>query len=100
MATGVNGVPGTVRGLFYGDLSQLLAQAIGGLTCFVFVFGSFYVFFKVLDRLIGNRVSADVEFEGLDMSEMGAVGYPDFMITPAITHGVAPAPPPRFRAAG
>ena len=97
---GVNGVPGTVRGLFYGDLSQLLAQAIGVLTCFVFVFASFYVFFKVLDRLIGNRVSVDVEFEGLDMSEMGAVGYPDFMITPAITHGVAPAPPPRFRAAG
>jgi Amt family ammonium transporter len=78
---GWNGVPGTVRGLFYGDGSQLMAQAIGTLTCIVWVFVMFYVFFKILDRIVGNRVSAEVELEGLDMAEMGAMGYPDFVLT-------------------
>jgi Amt family ammonium transporter len=79
---GWNGVPGTVRGLFYGDASQFVAQCIGTLTCFVWVFVTFYVFFKIVEATIGNRVSADVELEGLDMPEMGAMGYPDFVLTP------------------
>ena len=47
----------------------------------------FYVFFKVLDSIIGNRVSAEVELEGLDMAEMGAMGYPDFVLTQGPTAG-------------
>ena len=78
---GWNGVPGTVKGLFYGDSSQLLAQIVGTLTCIVFVFVSFYVFFKVLDAVIGNRVSAEVEISGLDLPEMGALAYPEFAIS-------------------
>jgi len=78
---GFNGVPGTVRGLFYGDASQLAAQTIGTLTCLVFVFGSFYAFFKLVDVLIGNRVSAEAEIEGLDIPEMGVLGYPDVNVT-------------------
>jgi Amt family ammonium transporter len=78
---GWNGVPGTVKGLFYGDVSQFAAQCVGTLTCIVWVFVAFYVFFKVLDRILGNRVSAEVELEGLDMAEMGAMGYPDFALT-------------------
>ena len=91
---GWNGVPGTVRGLFYGDASQFAAQCIGTVTCFVFVFVSFYVFFKVLDVLVGNRVSADVEIGGLDLPEMGVQGYPDFVLTPIPKTGapVAAAP--------
>jgi Amt family ammonium transporter len=79
---GWNGVPGTVTGLFYGDASQFAAQCIGTLTCFVFVFVSFYVFFKVLDKIIGNRVSAEVELQGLDLPEMGALAYPEFQSAP------------------
>jgi Amt family ammonium transporter len=79
---GWNGVPGTVRGLFYGDASQFLAQIIGTLTCALFVFGMFFVFFKVLDAIMGNRVSAEVELQGLDLPEMGALAYPDFVLTP------------------
>ena len=86
---GWNGVPGTVRGLFYGDTSQFLAQCIGTATCAVFVFTTFYVFFKVLDVLVGNRVSAEVELAGLDQPEMGAPGYPDFVLTP-MSHGGSP----------
>jgi Amt family ammonium transporter len=75
---GWNGVPGKVTGLFYGDSRQFFAQCIGTITCFVFVFASFYLFFKVLDAIIGNRVSAETEIAGLDMPEMGALAYPEF----------------------
>ena len=51
-------MPGTVRGLFYGDAWQLAAQSVGVLTCIVFVFVTFYVFFKVVDAVMGNRVAA------------------------------------------
>jgi Amt family ammonium transporter len=78
---GWNGVPGTVKGLFYGDGSQLVAQLIGTATCIVFVFTMFYVFFKVLDKVIGNRVSAETETVGLDLPEMGALAYPEFSLT-------------------
>jgi Amt family ammonium transporter len=78
---GLNGVSGGVRGLFYGDPRQLLAEVIGIITCIVFVFGSFYLFFKVVDVLIGNRVSAEVEISGLDLPEMGALAYPEFAVS-------------------
>lgn len=83
---GWNGVAGPVRGLFYGDGSQLAASIIGILACWAWVFPMFFVFFKVLDKTIGNRVSAETELEGLDMPEMGAMGYPDFVLTPGPEH--------------
>jgi Amt family ammonium transporter len=84
---GWNGVPGTVKGLFYGDASQFAAQCVGTLTCMVFVFTSFFVFFKVLDAILGNRVSAETELEGLDIPEMGALAYPDFVLGPGTPMG-------------
>src|SRR3954452_13251964 len=51
---GWNGVPGTVKGLFYGDASQLVAQGVGTLTCLVFVFVAFYAFFKLVEVTVGN----------------------------------------------
>ena len=93
---GWNGVPGTVKGLFYGDASQLAAQAIGTLTCIVWVFVTFFAFFKIVEALMGNRVSAEVEIEGLDIPEMGARAYPDFVLEPSsavyATGAVAAAP--------
>ena len=79
-------MPGTVKGLFYGDASQFMAQVVGTVTCFVFVFVAFYIFFKIVDATIGNRVSAEVELEGLDIPEMGALGYPDFVLDPGMPH--------------
>jgi Amt family ammonium transporter len=84
---GWNGVPGTVKGLFYGDASQFAAQCIGTLTCFVFVFVSFYLFFKLVEVAMGNRVAASVELEGLDIPEMGALAYPDFVLGPGTPVG-------------
>jgi Amt family ammonium transporter len=77
---GFNGVAGGVTGLFYGGgMSQMYAQIVGTATCGIFVFGAFYVFFKVVGVLIGNRVPTEVEIAGLDIAEVGALAYaPDF----------------------
>ena len=86
---GWNGVPGTVTGLFYGNSSQFFAQCIGTLTCFAFVFVSFYLFFKLVDAVIGNRVSAEVEIGGLDLPEMGALAYPEFATSPGSSYSIS-----------
>jgi Amt family ammonium transporter len=79
---GWNGVPGTVKGLFYGDAGQLVASFIGVLVCFVFVFVAFYLFFKLQHHFLGGiRVSAETEMEGLDLPEMGALAYPEFTVS-------------------
>lgn len=74
---GFNGVDGTVRGLFYGGASQFVAQIVGTVTCFVFIFAISWAFFKALDAVIGMRVSPEEELEGLDVPEMGTHGYPE-----------------------
>ncbi|HEY8225554.1 MAG TPA: ammonium transporter [Pyrinomonadaceae bacterium] len=77
--SGLNGVAGAVRGVFYGGgWSQLGAQTIGTLVCIGFTFVSFFAFFKVVGYLIGNRVSLSVELEGLDVAEVGVLAYPEF----------------------
>jgi Amt family ammonium transporter len=73
---GWNGVAGPVRGLLFGDARQLVAQAIGVVTNAVLVFSVAYGFFFLLDRLVGNRVLAEVETTGLDELEMGSDAYP------------------------
>ena len=84
---GWNGVPGTVKGILYGDASQLMAQFVGVGTCFVFVFVAFFAFFKIVEATMGNRVSAEAELEGLDIPEMGALAYPDFVLGPGTPLG-------------
>ena len=54
-----------------------MAQIIGTLTNVVFIFVAAWVFFKVMDTVMGMRVSPEVELEGLDVPEMGAHGYPE-----------------------
>jgi len=76
----LNGVTGTVKGLFYGDTSQFLAQLIGTVTNIVFVFIVMYSFFKLLDKIVPLRVPEEMEQAGLDMSEVAVTAYPDFTI--------------------
>lgn len=77
---GLNGVAGSVRGLFYGDASQFFAQVIGTVTNMIFVFVIMFVFFKVLDMIVPLRVDPELEMEGLDQAEVAATAYPDFNI--------------------
>jgi len=77
---GVNGVTGTVKGLLYGDASQLLAQLIAVAVLIIYGFGGSYLFFKALDKVWGLRVSPEAELDGLDIPEMGVLAYPDSQI--------------------
>ena len=74
------GVAGNVTGLFYGDASQLVAQLIGVATLIGFVFVFAFLVNWVIDLVVGQRVSAKAELEGLDLPEMGALCYPEFEI--------------------
>ena len=66
-----------MTGLFYGNPSQLYAQIIGvsaeassECSCLMFIF-----FWATGWKVLGNRVSAKVELDGLDVHEMGVLGY-------------------------
>jgi Amt family ammonium transporter len=73
---GWNGVSGTVKGLFYGGgLSQFWAELVGVTTCFVTLAVLSLIVYYIAEMLVGNRVSQEVEIEGLDIPEMGITGY-------------------------
>jgi ammonium transporter, Amt family len=75
-----NGVDGSVTGLFYGDPGQFVAQLIGCATLVGIIFTIAYVLNLLVDFFVGQRVSAEEELEGLDLPQMGAVGYPEFQL--------------------
>ena len=77
-----NGVNGSVTGLFYGDASQLVAQIVGCATLVGFVFTFSFVLNWILDVVLGQRVSIETEVAGLDLPEMGQLGYPEFVFKP------------------
>src|SRR6267378_1424167 len=83
---GWNGVPGAVRGLFYGDASQFVAELVGGAANIVGVGAMAFVAYKVTAFVVsGHRVAPEVEELGLDLPEMGALAYPD---TPEVSSAV------------
>ena len=78
-----------MRGLFYGGgLSQFWAEVIGVVTCFITLSIISIIVFKVVEKLVGNRVSQEIEIDGLDIPEMGVHGYSGFEMDKAaeITH--------------
>jgi Amt family ammonium transporter len=73
---GLNGIATAPKGLFYGGgISQLLAQMIGVGSNLLYVFPVALLFFFIVEKTIGNRTSAKDEIEGLDIPEMGVLGY-------------------------
>ncbi len=78
---GWNGVPGKVTGLFYGGgLGQLEAEIIGVVVCFVTLSVLSLIVYYIAEAIVGNRVSKEDEIEGLDIPEMGALGYAGFVM--------------------
>jgi len=53
-------------------------QIVGALTIFTWVFVTSFIVWFVLKMIMGIRVSAEEEFEGVDMSECGMEAYPEF----------------------
>ena len=75
---GWNGVAGNVKGLISGDPLQVVAELIGATTNFIYVSLTTLAVLFVIDKVFGgNRCTAEAEVEGLDGTEMGALGYTD-----------------------
>ena len=66
----------------YGDAGQLVAQLMGVATLLGFVSALSFVFNLFVDFFVGQRVDAKTEVEGVDIPEMGALCYPDFVFKP------------------
>ncbi len=59
------------QGLLEGNAGQVLTQLIGVGICFVWCAVATYVILKVVDLLVGLRVSLDHERMGLDITQHG-----------------------------
>ncbi len=96
---GVNGAWGTLAaGLFNtgGITAGIIGvQLLGIFAAFAWTFTTAFFMFKVIDLVIGLRVSPEEEREGLDFSEHGGSAYPDFEVLSytgsSVTSGGKPA---------
>jgi len=66
---------GGANGLLHGNPRQLAVQAAAVLLVAAYSFGVSMVLFKVIDRVVGLRVTSDEETEGLDLTQHGEAGY-------------------------
>jgi Amt family ammonium transporter len=82
---GVCGAWGTLAaGIFnIGGTSVKIigVQLLGIGACFVWTFSMAFIMFKLIEKTIGLRVSAEEELEGLDFFEHGGNAYPDFDVS-------------------
>jgi Amt family ammonium transporter len=80
--------------LYSGQFTQLIAQTVGVLVAFSFVFAMSYVTFAAIKATIGLRVTDADEEAGLDIVEHGMYGYPEQFI-PQADMGGSPVPADR-----
>jgi len=73
---------GGIKGLFYGGgPAQLFAQIKGIVAVGVYVVVVSVICWSIIKAVMGLRVGADEEREGLDIGEHGMQAYPDFLGT-------------------
>ncbi len=77
------GLFNTENGLFYGGgLATLGVQALGLVSVAAWVLVTMFIIFKVIDKVIGLRVSEQIEIDGLDFAEHGLpTAYAGFAIS-------------------
>ncbi len=88
LATGVFAVPALAKNLatgtgglaYTGSFHQLGVQALGIVAVGGFTFSTSFAALWVMKKLWGIRVEAETETAGLDVSEHGMWGYPEFYI--------------------
>ena len=85
----VGAIPAHLVAGIWGTLAVTIAaggrfhiQLLGIVSIGAFVFIVSLVVWKVLDALMGLRVSADVERMGQDVGELGLEAYPEFVLMP------------------
>jgi Amt family ammonium transporter len=85
---GWNGTEGAsatqgVTGFLYGGdgWAQFLTQAIAAVVIWTVIFGIAFAFFKLQNAFMkgGIRPPAEEELAGMDLPEMGALAYPEFV---------------------
>lgn len=70
------GITGDVNGLFFdGGLALLGKQVTSVLAAFTYSFCVTFVLLKIVDAVVGLRVTADEEEVGLDLTQHGERGY-------------------------
>ena len=62
---------GNVKGLIYGSTSQLMPQIVGIIAVGIYTIVVTFIIFKIVDALMGIRVSPEEEIQGLDESVHG-----------------------------
>jgi Amt family ammonium transporter len=67
--------PAGADGLLYGNPGQLVTQAIAVVAVALYAAGVTWVLLKLVDLLLGLRVSPEEEARGLDVSQHGEVAY-------------------------
>ena len=75
---GTVGIFGVMAVSFTGGAS-VSGQIVGLLTIFVWVFVTSLIVWVILKMIMGIRVSAEEEDEGVDQSECGVEAYPEFV---------------------
>ncbi len=75
---GVCGVWGTVAVGLFSEAAPVSIQIIGALSVGIFAFVASLILALICKAIMGWRVSAEEETEGLDAGEHGAEAYPDF----------------------
>lgn len=77
-------------GLLYGGgVTLLIAQFVGVLAVLAWTLGLGFVAGKVIDAVVGLRVSREEEMEGLDIGEHGMEAYADFILRPMDSFGLS-----------
>ena len=66
---------GGAQGALYGDWNQLWIQIIATVATIIFSAILTWLLFKLVDKIVGIRVSAKNESVGLDISEHGEIAY-------------------------
>jgi len=72
-STSIN--PGGANGLFFGNPIQIWIQFISIIATMIFSFCMTFIILKIIDLLIGLRVSNEEEERGLDISLHNETGY-------------------------
>ena len=75
---GVVGLLGLLLVPMTNSASSFTGQLIGAATIFIWVFSTSLVVWFILKQVMGIRVSAEEEYEGVDKSDCGMEAYPEF----------------------
>ena len=75
---GVVGIWGLLAVCFTNEDATLVAQLIGLVSIFAWVFITSFIVWFVIKKTVGIRVTEEEEYEGVDISECGLEAYPEF----------------------